>query len=1271
MKTIKRYMAAVMALAAAVSMSSMYTANAYSSTTITNVVSTASASAVVFSVTGSAPESVYAEWGAVSGADGYNVYVKKSGGSYIQIDTMLVRQYPSCFRADAVGLSAGSYTLKAVPVIGGKEDASKAAETSAITVAAADRTGYAFQNSGKDVGKGVLGCGGYQADGTLAADAQVIYVTGKNVNTVALDVITNSKGATTACTGLANIMAARQKGYDLRPLVIRIVGEIKASEISGLNSSGYLQVKGCRNVTIEGIGKDATINGWGLLVRSTINVEIKNIGVMLFPDDGISLDTDNFNTWVHNCDIFYGTAGGDKDQAKGDGSLDCKLSTYVTFSYNHFWDSGKCNLLGLSEDTTENLFITYHHNWYDHSDSRHPRVRFYTAHVYNNYYDGNSKYGIGATMGCSIFAENNYFRNCKYPMMISLQGSDVAGSNTPTFSSENGGMIKAYGNVMEGQTGFISYADNKTDFDAYVASSKTEKVPDTVTAKQGGSKYNNFDTASAMYQWTPDAAKDVPAKVMAGAGRTQGGDFTFTFNNSVDDASYAINTELMNKVRSYSSSVVAIGSGFTDNTTPAPAETTVPSTTTAKPSTTTAKPSTEAPATTPAPSYTSVIYCSPTGTGSGASTKDPANVLDAVKNVQAGGVIYLMEGTYKYSSPIIIDQNNSGKAGAYKTIAAYNGAKVVFDFSGEAVSGTNRGFVLDGSYWHFSNFEVTKAGDNGMLLSGNNNIIEMMVFNDNQDTGLQISRYRTSAATIAEWPTNNLVLNCTSKNNCDDATMENADGFAAKLTCGTGNVFDGCMAYNNSDDGWDLFAKAETGPIGVVTIKNSIAFRNGFTEFGEGYGDCDGNGFKLGGSGIGSAHIVENCLAFENLHCGFTDNNNPKLGSLTNCTSVNNNMEGTGKPNFSLYRCTDDGCDFKNMMSVYDASITLSDAKLKAAASNDKYVGTYENGVYYNSGYYQVTAKTDVTNGAKIGTKLSSAPAAADFISYAKAPVQGTNFHTVWRNPDGTLNPGGLYETADNSKYSTMGYHMAGYTPTEPQPSSTTVPASTTTASPGTTVAPATDTPAPAGGYIHNFTANGTSSNFYTISGTLSTGKGTVQYAGQTLTQCLKMESATSISFNAPSSGDLTLVFAEPSVRVKIDGTAQTIGADGILKVSLSAGAHTITKGDTANLFYMAFSGASAPSTSVTTKTTTVPSTTTTVATTTAPIDHILYGDASCDGSVNVADVIKVSKSVMGADTLSAEGRVNSDVDRNGVINSDDAGWIIKSLVQIVTLPVA
>ncbi len=1006
-----------------------------------SVLAGASTTAVTFSAVGGASEAAYAEWSAVSGATGYNVYVKKSGGSYEQIDTMLVRQYADCFRADAVGLAAGSYTLKVVPIINGTADESKAAETAAISVAAADRSGFAFSDSGKEIGTGSYGCGGYQADGTLSSDAQVIYVTADTVNTVTLSVITSSKGTTTDCTGLAAIMTARQKGYDLTPLVIRIVGEIKAEDIDGLNSNGYLQVKGCTNVTLEGIGEDATINGWGVLVRAATNVELKNFGVMLFPDDGISLDTDNSNIWVHNCDIFYGTAGSDSDQAKGDGSMDVKGdSQYVTFSYNHFWDSGKCSLCGMTSETGEN-WITYHHNWFDHSDSRHPRIRTMSVHVYNNYFDGNSKYGVGVTMGASAFVENNYFRNCKYPMLSSLQGTDADGAGT--FSGEDGGMIKAYGNYMEGEKGLITQNDtsDKSDIDCYEASSRTEQVPSDYTTLAGGTVYNNFDTnSSIMYSYTADAAADVPSIVTANAGRMNGGDLQYAFDNSVDDEDYSVNTALMAKLTGYSSSVIAIGSGFTDETvTPDPTEpVTDPAT---EPTEAPTEPPTAAPTEEQEipeiPAGATIIYASPNGTGDGTTKENPTDVLSAIAAVPAGGVIYLLEGTYTFGSPIVINYENCGTADAYKTISAYPGAEVVWDFHEMEVSDSNRGVVMDGSYWHWYGFEITGAGDNGMLLSGNSNVIEMMIFSDNQDSGLQISRYRSAADSIATWPSNNLVYNCTSKNNCDDETMENADGFAAKLTCGEGNVFDGCLSYNNSDDGWDLYAKTETGPIGAVTIRNCISFRNGYTEFGEGYGDCDGNGFKLGGDGVSVGHIVENCLAFENLNSGFTDNNNPGLDSLTSCTSYNNNIGNNGKPNYNTYRCTE-GCDFTKIISYYNNDMI----------KNDKFVGTMENSAYFNgSTYYYVGASQAIDNGDKIGDQVTISD--SDFISL-EVPAMGADFHTLWRNGDGTLYNGGFAQTKESNTYAELGYKLSldvidPVEPTEPPTEPSTEPDPTET----------------------------------------------------------------------------------------------------------------------------------------------------------------------------------------------------------------------------------
>lgn len=534
----------------------------------------ANTSQVVLTKSGGWLESAHAEWSKVTGAEGYHVYYKKSNQSdsqYVKIHDILTREYANHYRADAVGLAAGTYNLKVVPVINGAENNAKAAVTGNLTVNAYTREGFAFSsNSAHGTGSGA-----YNDDGTLKSGAQVIYITPETASTVQLDVITSTSGATTTCTGIGDILTARQKGIDTTPLAIRLIGNVKASQMTGINSSGYLQLKGKAaytemNITIEGIGEDATINGWGILIRNSANVEIRNLAVMLFPDDGISLDTTNENIWVHNNDIFYGTAGGDSDQAKGDGSIDLKgNSRYVTISYNHFWDSGKSSLCGMKSETGPN-YITYHHNWFDHSDSRHPRIRTMTVHIYNNYFDGNAKYGVGVTMGASAFVESNYFRNCKYPMLISLQGTDIInGVANGTFSGENGGMIKAYGNHIEGATRFVDQNSESTHFDAITVTNKNDTVSSSYKAAVGGTTYNNFDTnSSIMYSYNPDDAQTAKVNTMTYAGRVNGGDLKWTFDNAVDDTDYSVNEGLMAAIRAYTGSVVSIGGSTIDDTNP-------------------------------------------------------------------------------------------------------------------------------------------------------------------------------------------------------------------------------------------------------------------------------------------------------------------------------------------------------------------------------------------------------------------------------------------------------------------------------------------------------------------------------------------------------------------------------------------------------------------------------------------------------------------------------------------------------------------------------
>ncbi len=535
-------------------------------------------------------ESAYAEWAPVEGADGYNVYVKStSASSWTQLDNMLIRQYKDHMRADAVGLKAGTYQMKIVPLANGTEQTAQAITTDTLTVLAHDRSGYAFVSGASLKGGQTVttSSGAYNDDGTLKSNAVVVYVTEANKNTVTATI------GGVSCTGIAAILGEVDKAT--APVCIRLIGNITDPAGSGGFDKGDLLIDNAGNsvgLTIEGIGEDATCNGFGIRLKNSSNVEIRNLAVMNVDSsegDNIGIQQTCDHIWVHNCDLFYGLAGSDADQAKGDGALDTKKSEYVTHSYNHFWDCGKCCLQGgTSSDTS--MYITYHHNWFDHSDSRHPRVRRATVHVYNNFYDGNAKYGIGSTTDSDIFSEANYFENCRFPMLISMQGSDKynpltgAYDGEGTFSGEVGGIIKAYGNVIVGAERFVPNSEDAVQFDAVVVANRNDTVDSSVTAYSGGAGYNNFDTASDFYKYNVQTAEDAKATVMEYSGRMNGGDFQWTFTDA-DDTDYGVNQELKAALAKHDDQIVAIGGNSasvnpgpdpTDPTDPTPTDPTDP-----------------------------------------------------------------------------------------------------------------------------------------------------------------------------------------------------------------------------------------------------------------------------------------------------------------------------------------------------------------------------------------------------------------------------------------------------------------------------------------------------------------------------------------------------------------------------------------------------------------------------------------------------------------------------------------------------------------------
>ncbi len=313
-------------------------------------------------------------------------------------------------------------------------------------------------------------------------------------------------------------------------------------------------------------------------------------------------------------------------------------------------------------------------------------------------------------------------------------------------------------------------------------------------------------------------------------------------------------------------------------------------------------------------------YASPTGTGTG-TIGDPCSLTSGVaKATTPGDTLFLRGGQYDLTTKVDF-KSYSGNSSARIAYFAYPGETVVIDFRGQVYG--SRGFQVDKDYLHFKGLRIQYSGDNGMHITSNNNIIEECTFYRNCDTGLQISGSSTGGV-------GNLIKNCDSYENFDYQTGTlaaadfggNADGFADKLFDNTNdtNIYEGCRAWNNADDGWDMYNRK-----GITHYKNCWCYANGpasydmtnharystdqtwfdqfpatvtkkgttntynvtlanYTNFG------NGNGFKLGGDFRNNTVTMQNCLSANNTVRGFDQNNNAGAMTLYNCTSYNNGV---------------------------------------------------------------------------------------------------------------------------------------------------------------------------------------------------------------------------------------------------------------------------------------------------------------------------------------------------------------------------------------------
>ncbi len=385
-----------------------------------------------------------------------------------------------------------------------------------------------------------------------------------------------------------------------------------------------------------------------------------------------------------------------------------------------------------------------------------------------------------------------------------------------------------------------------------------------------------------------------------------------------------------------------------------------------------------------------VIYAAPEGRSTGSGTNsDPVDIYTAVKSVAPGQMIVLKGGTYALDKTVTIDRGVSGTTDAriYMIADPDSTSRPVLNFQRKCA-----GMILAGDYWYFQGFDVTGSANSlkGIQVSGSHNTLDDIMAYRNGNTGIQISRYKSTDGR-SDWPSYNLILNCTSYLNAD-AGYEDADGFAAKLTIGEGNVFDGCIAAYNADDGWDLFAKVETGAIGQAVIQNCVAFKNGYVldENGQEVDAGNGNGFKMGGSSISGHHILRNSVSFGNKAKGIDSNSCPDIEAYSS-TSYNNES-------FNVAFYTNDA---KNTAFIAKGILSFKDSSNAAGqtvAEQFKPKGTQETSAYENAMNYYWRGENS--------TNSEGIAATAEW--FQNMDMNSAIHGGIRRNTDGTINMNGF-----------------------------------------------------------------------------------------------------------------------------------------------------------------------------------------------------------------------------------------------------------------------
>jgi pectate lyase len=256
-----------------------------------------------------------------------------------------------------------------------------------------------------------------------------------------------------------------------------------------------MDVEEADNMSFLGKGADAIIEGFGLNIDKCNNIIVRNIEFRDCPDDAINITNEStHHVWIDHC-TFSDSPDIDPSDERHDGLLDIKHgASYITVSWNHFYNHRKTCLLGHSDNNAQEdigrLKVTYHHNWFDNTHSRHPRLRFGQCHVFNNYYDnskGGMDYGIASTQEADVVVEANYFKNVRHPMYSGYGNSGPGDIVEFDNIYDNSGLPQIRGDAFEPLIYYLYVPDNSAD------------VPSLVMERAGSGKIDLDITTSIDY----------------------------------------------------------------------------------------------------------------------------------------------------------------------------------------------------------------------------------------------------------------------------------------------------------------------------------------------------------------------------------------------------------------------------------------------------------------------------------------------------------------------------------------------------------------------------------------------------------------------------------------------------------------------------------------------------------------------------------------------------------------------------------------------------